>query len=687
MRKSLIRIPPRLLVAVGFLSLSCAFLAAQNSGQPMNVIMILSDDLGWADTSLQGRSDFYETPHLERLAEQGISFNRGYAASPLCSPTRASIMTGQNPARIGLTSPRGHLANAQTIEAQVLGRSRPDDKSIGILSAGVLDNRLPTLAKQVKAAGYATGHFGKWHLGLPPYSPLQHGFDVDIPHWPGPGPAGNFVVPWSFRHIEANHPKEHIEDRMAEEAVAWIEKQVAQGQAFYMHYWQFSVHAPFDAKEEYIEMYRQRLTPGDHTKSPTYAAMVKSMDDSIGALMDVVERLGIAENTAILFFSDNGGNMYNGITEIDAEGKEYVVAPTTNAPLRGGKASMWDGGTRVPAVFYWPGLTPAGVESDALIQTTDLYPTILNLLEIPLPENHPLDGIDFSPAMRGEAWERSVGMITYFPHNPPVPDWLPPSISIHHGDWKLIRLFYYGDEPGEHQYLLFNLAEDIGEQNNLAEQYPERVRALDRMIEDYIVEANVLTPVPNPEFDPARFDPSRIGVQPGGLRIAQTREERVARILGQNRPQAARQSPPPARDPVGSQIAQQWQAGRDTVGLRVEENTLRIDSTGIDPWVFHELRRPVTGGGLLKLSFEIHTSQAGMIRVYGRDREGSGFSPDDVQRFNLDRAGQWVEVSFELAAGPPLHAVRISPPGTVGESRLRNIRLEDASGRVVHRWF
>ncbi len=536
MIKNTVRKVLRFLPAMGIAAGLSTALLAQNErpGKPINVIMILSDDLGWVDTSLQDRTGFFETPQLERLARMGVTFHRGYSASPLCSPTRASIMTGQNPARLGITAPRGHTAEGQTTEVSIRGRASPDLPSIGTTSAGVLDNSLPTLAKQVKAAGYATGHFGKWHLGMPPYSPLEHGFDVDIPHHPGPSPAGNFVAPWLFAHIEPNYPNEHIEDRMAEEAVAWMEQQVKEEKPFYMHYWQFSVHAPFDAKEELIEKYRVKAN-GDHSKSPTYGAMVESMDDSVGTLLDAVERLGIAGNTAIIFTSDNGGNQYNGITETDVHGNTYVAWPTTNGPLRGGKATMWEGGVRVPTFVTWPGVTPAGTQSNALIQTTDLYPTILSLLNIPLPDNHPLDGVDFSPALRGEPWERPQGMITFFPHNPPVPDWLPPSVSIHHDDWKLIRVFYYGDKPGEHQYLLFNLANDLGETRNLARQNPAQVRVLDRMIEDYLVEARVLTPARNPDFNPMRLERDRIGVQPGGPKMSDTREERVKRVLEQRR--------------------------------------------------------------------------------------------------------------------------------------------------------
>jgi arylsulfatase A-like enzyme len=242
-----------------------------------------------------------------------------------------------------------------------------------------------TLAERLKEAGYATGHFGKWHLGPEPYSPLQQGFDVDVPHHAGPGPAGSFVAPWKFKDFKERAPGEHIEDRMAAEAVAWMEKERAR--PFFLNYWMFSVHAPFDAKKALIEKYRSRVDPKDPQRSPTYAAMVQSKDDAVGTLLDALDRLGIADRTAVVFYSDNGGNMYN---EIDG------TTPTSNRPLRGGKTTMWEGGIRVPCVVSWPGVTRAGTRSEAMIQSADFYPTTLSLLGLPPTPNHPIDGVNIT---------------------------------------------------------------------------------------------------------------------------------------------------------------------------------------------------------------------------------------------------------------------------------------------------
>jgi arylsulfatase A-like enzyme len=676
---------PRTFLVIGLLLAVIFFVNPRAWGAddqaPMNVIMILSDDLGWADVSYDGRSKFYETPHFDALAARSVSFHRAYAASPLCSPTRASIMLGQNPARIGLTEP---LAHSQShMEVSIAASAPPDEKSIGTTSAAVFANNLPTLARLIRGAGYTTGHFGKWHLGHAPHSPLENGFDVDIPRHPGPDPAGSFVAPWGFKHIAPNRPDEHIEDRMAEEAVAWMEQQVAADRPFYLQYWQLSVHAPFDAKPGLVEKYRRKAN-GDHTKSPTYAAMVESMDDSIGTLVAAVERLGIADRTAIIFASDNGGNRYNGIVETDINGVQYTVNPTDNAPLRGGKATIWEGGIRVPTTFYWPGVTPpGGAVSDAVIQTTDFYPTILGLLGIPLPDGHPVDGVDFSAALRGADWQRPGGMITYFPHTKKVPDWLPPAVSLNDGDWKLIRVFYYGETPGEHQYLLFNLKDDIGEKDNLAAREPGRVRAMDAEIDGFLRAANVRTPRPNPAFAPARFDPTRIGVQPGGLMRSRTRDELVAAIQGApaNRPAAA------STAAKGETSIGGWQAGRETVALVMQDGALLVEAGGRDPWIYHDLQPPLEGGAPYMLEFEILSHGTGPIRVHGRTGSVRAFHPDEIHRHTLDTSGEWTRVTIPLTTQPPLTGLRISPTDAPGKTLLRNIRIKDNQGSIIHEWF
>lgn len=462
-----------------------------------NVLFILADDLGWADTTLNGHTRFHQTPHLDRLARRGMTFSRAYSASPLCSPTRSAILTGLSPARTGITVPNGHVA--EVVLAATPGKKAPPDQhAISPTAVTRLKPEYRTLAEALKDAGYATGHFGKWHLGSEPYSPLQQGFDVDLPHHPGPGPAGSYVAPWKFKNFPERTPGEHIEDRMAAEAVAWMETQ--KDRPFLLNYWMFSVHAPFDAKRANIEKHRERINPADEQRSPTYAAMIQSLDDAIGTLLDALDRLGLAEKTIIIFTSDNGGNMYS---EIDD------TLPTSNRPLRGGKATMFEGGTRVPTVIAWPGRTIPGSRSEALIQSEDYYPTLLDGLGLkPAPQQW-FDGISVLPALKGEPLAREA-VFQYFPHSPGVPDWLPPAVSIHQGDWKLIRLFHAG-QNGQHRYLLFNLKEDLGEQHNLAAEQSALVAELDARIERFLTETHAVVPIPNPAFDPAQYHPEHEG--------------------------------------------------------------------------------------------------------------------------------------------------------------------------------
>lgn len=465
-----------------------------------NVLFILADDLGWSDTTLYGTTKFYQTPNIERLAKRGVTFTRAYSASPLCSPTRSAILTGLSPARTGITAPNGHLPDV-VLQAKVGKKAAPNEKTISPIVVTRLKPSYPTLPRLLKEAGYATGHFGKWHLGTEPYSPLQHGFDVDVPHWPGPGPAGSFVAPWKFKDFDADvsTPDQHIEDRMAKEAVAFIEKH--KDRSFYLNYWMFSVHAPFDAKKALIEKHRARTDPRDPQRSPTYAAMIESMDDAIGTLLDALDRLKLADSTIIIFTSDNGGNMYNSVDN---------TTPTSNLPLRGGKATLFEGGMRVPCVAVWPGITRPGSRSDAMIQSEDYFPTLLAGLDLCATPDHILDGSSILPALKGEKLD-GTPKFQYFPHSPGVPDWLPPAVSVHRHEWKLIRIFH-GGEKGAHRYLLYDLGKDPGESKNLADTMPELVTEMDALIEKFLTETGAVRPVRNPAFDPAKYRLEQEGI-------------------------------------------------------------------------------------------------------------------------------------------------------------------------------
>ncbi|MGB0258265.1 MAG: sulfatase, partial [Coraliomargarita sp.] len=459
------------LLAVICLSLVSPLLAKET---PMNVVFILADDLGWADTTLYGHTELYPTPNIARLAERGMTFTRAYA-NPLCSPSRASLLTGQTAARHGITRPWSNSPEEQ-LKPQLFESAEPGDKVRSVFPVTRLDTKIPTLGKLFKTKGYQTGHFGKWHLGHNQYVPLNHGFDVSIPRAAGAGPAGGYLAPWRYKELRNAKPNEHIEDRMALEATQWFDT-LESDRPFFMNYWQFSVHAPFGAKQELIESYRSKIDTADEQCSALYAAMVHSLDDGVGTVLDMVDAAGIADNTIIVFYSDNGGNMYASFPD--------APTATSNRPLRGGKGTIFEGGIRVPAIIVWPGVTKPGSRSDELIQISDFYPTFARQLGLDIPADHAVDGVDITPVLKGGELDRDA-VFTYFPYaTTMIPDWLPDSVCVHSGDWKLIRMFHQG-EGGKHAYRLYNLAEDIGETNDLSSQYPERVASLDQRIEDYL---------------------------------------------------------------------------------------------------------------------------------------------------------------------------------------------------------
>lgn len=453
-----------------------------------NVVLILADDLGWSDCGLQGGTSFHPTPNLSRLAARGMTFSRAYSNSPLCSPTRASILTGQSAARHGITAPVGHLPAAR-LRPVLPERAGPAVRLLAPESATRLRTDPVTLGEAFRNNGYATGHFGKWHLGPPPYSPLQHGFQVDVPHDNGPGPRKGFVGVWDYPNLHPRHPEDHLEERMAEEAVRFIEEH--KDQPFFLNYWQFSVHAPFNTAKSRIEAHRAACDAASPRRSPTYAAMVEAMDAAVGRLLDAIDRNGLADRTILIFASDNGGNMYD---HVDG------TTPTDNAPLRGGKATLWEGGIRVPCVIAWPGLIRPGSRSAEIIQTSDLFPTLAAMPGFSMTGSPTFDGRDLRPVLEGGTLDREA-VFVYFPHSPRVPDTLPPAIAAISGDWKLIRVFHDGPQLS-HRHLLFHLKEDIGESHNLAAKHPERVRRMATLIDEHLAATSAILPKPNPAHAP-----------------------------------------------------------------------------------------------------------------------------------------------------------------------------------------
>lgn len=465
--------------------------------RPLNVILILADDLGGMDLGCYG-SKFHRTPNIDRLAKSGIRFRNAYSASPLCSPTRASILTGMSPARTGITAPTCHMLEVRLKKELTKPNANQPLRIAESLTR--LSTDYVTLAEQFKQRGYRTAHFGKWHLGAEPYSPLEQGFEVDLPHTPGPGPGGvnGYFAPWAFWK-DAGKPGEHIEDRMAQEAVDYIEQH--KDEPFFLNYWSFSVHSPWMAKGDLTADYAQRVDPTSPQRNAMYAAMIESLDQAVGKILDALDKHHLTDQTLVIFTSDNGG--WHSPPKQAPKNPEWGAIPvTSNAPYRSGKASLYEGGTRVPLLASLPNLVPANQVSDELIQSVDLFATILEATEVAVPS-----GADSANIDSLSAWEAFQGgqskreeIYCHFPHGGRAQaasiDGFLPGTYIHRGDWKLIR-FYADQTDGSDRLELYNLKDDVGETKNLVGEYPEIVKEMNARISDYLVRTEAVVPERN----------------------------------------------------------------------------------------------------------------------------------------------------------------------------------------------
>jgi arylsulfatase A-like enzyme len=474
--------------------------------QRPNIVFVLADDLGWTDLGCCG-SRYHETPNLDKLAARALRLTQAYAASPLCSPTRSSIMAGQWPARIGITAPACHVPEVQ-LEKRLQPTGPPDAPALQAASLTRLKSEYVTLAETLKAAGYATAHFGKWHLGHnlasrpgDRYEPRDQGFDLDFPHTPAAtGPGGGYLAPWKFVRDPAikGEPGQHIEDRMSAEAARFIAAH--RDQPFFINYWAYSVHSPWSARPDYVAHFKAKADPANPQHNPVYAAMVKSLDDAVGHLVAAVEQAGVGQRTILVFFSDNGGYSYP-VPSTDPEGWAEVPA-TSNLPLRAGKASLYEGGTREPCLVRWPGRTRPGAVSDALLSSVDWYPTLLAMAGVkPLPDTK-LDGLDQSPMLAGGAPVRDT-VYCHFPHGSPraaekIDGFLPGSY-VRRGDWKLIR-FHAANPDGSDKLELYNLRDDLGEKTNLAAREPIRVAELGQLLAAWLKDTEAVVPTRNPAY-------------------------------------------------------------------------------------------------------------------------------------------------------------------------------------------
>jgi arylsulfatase A len=472
----------RLLALLGFLLFSgfagdrTAPSGTSQPPQKPNFVIILIDDLGWADVGFNG-STYHQTPHLDRLAARSVQFKQAYAPAPVCSPTRASLLTGQHPARLQITD-------------WLPGRTdRPSQKLLRAPLRAELPLSATTLPEVLKTAGYTSAHIGKWHLGGLGFGPLQQSFDLNIAG-DHTGTPSNYFYPYRNRQtgqdqmvgLEQGTYGEYLTDRLTDEAEKFISQHKEKPFLLYLSH--YTVHIPLRARPDLLARYQQQPLPEQGTqRNPHYAAMIESMDQSVGRIVQKLQELGLDQNTVVIFTSDNGGLSV-------PEGPNTPA--TSNHPLRDGKGYLYEGGIRVPLLVQLPG-SPARV-SQVPVTLTDLFSTLLDLARVPSRSTlSPSDGQSLLPLLTrpGNPGSRRP-LYWHYPHYSNQGG--RPGRAIREGDYKLIEFFEDNSQE------LYNLKTDPGEQKDLLKQEPKRAAALAAKLHAWSQSVNAQPMKPNPEY-------------------------------------------------------------------------------------------------------------------------------------------------------------------------------------------
>ena len=450
-------------------------LCQQGYGRPQNIVLFLIDDLGWMDLGCQG-STYYQTPNVDKLAAEGVRFTDAYAACAVCSPTRASILTGKYPARLLLT------------DWLPSGRWKPSSKLIEGRKIRGLPLEEYTLAETLRDAGYQTIHIGKWHLGSEPFClPQHHGFDINIAGNAHGAPGqyffpyqGDWAIPTTplratWNVLPDGKPGEYLTSRLTDEAITIIEK--SDDKPFFLYFPHYGVHTPLEAPEELTKKY-ERIPQHQQQGKPVYAAMVESIDQSVGRVLDALKSAGKTNDTVVIFTSDNGG----------------FYKATSNAPLRANKGAYYEGGIRVPLIIKWPGLSQPGRVIHEPVITNDLYPTCLAAAGLSMDPHQHMDGENLTPLLHKTETLSRDSLFWHFPHYNKHPSSHPSSV-IRKGHWKLIESF----DPATVE--LYNLAEDLGETCDLAEVEVKRRDSLLRELAAWRQTVGAERMAPNPDFE------------------------------------------------------------------------------------------------------------------------------------------------------------------------------------------
>lgn len=435
----------------------------------LNFVFFLVDDWGWTDAGLLG-SKFYETPNIDSIANKGMKFTNGYAACPVCSPTRASILTGKYPARLHVTDwISGHKYDYARLKVPDWTQHLPLEEV--------------NIAEALKPAGYVSASIGKWHLGDEKYYPEFQGFDLNIAGtYLGSPPSYFYPYKRDSLNISTLHggkEGEYLTDRLTDEAEVFIEKN--KDKPFFLYLAHYAVHMPLQAKQAMIEKYKLKVDPNYLHNNPTYAAMIQSVDESVGRITKKLNELKIAERTVFIIMSDNGGVAFE---------NRHV---TSNRPLREGKGTAYEGGVRVPFIISWHGVVKPGSTCDIPVSSVDFYPTILETAQFKDMPNHNVDGVSLVPLLKQTGTINRDVLYWHYPHYHPFG--ATPYGAIRKGDFKLIE--FYEDNHIE----LYNLKEDVGESINLAVKMTEKANELRLMLHNWRKSVNAQMPSPNPNYD------------------------------------------------------------------------------------------------------------------------------------------------------------------------------------------
>lgn len=453
-------------IALLLLLLATSFAPAAE--RKLNFIFILVDDLGWTDLGCQG-SKFYETPNIDRLASQSMRFTQAYSACTVCSPTRAALMSGKYPARLHVTDwIKGHV--------RPYAKLKVPDWTMHL----ALEER--TIAEALKGARYATASIGKWHLGGAEFFPDKQGFDQNIGGCEK-GQPPSYFSPYGIPTLSDGLKDEFLSDRLTDEALTFIERN--QAKPFFVYLPHYAVHTPLMGKSEVVAKYERKTSAQNPQHNAKYAALVESVDDSVGRILRKLEELGLAEQTVIFFTSDNGGLVLHDVT--------------SNLPLRAGKGSAYEGGVRVPLFIKWPGVTQPGSTCNTPVITPDCYPTMVQMAGVKPARNQIIDGESLIPLLKQSGGLRRDAIYWHYPHY--HPGGATPYSAVREGDWKLIEFFE------DNRVELYNLRDDLSEKNDLAAKLPERNGALREKLHAWRKEVGAQLPASNPAADPARDKP------------------------------------------------------------------------------------------------------------------------------------------------------------------------------------